>query len=55
MLHPDPTASLSQAVDQLLKAYSSKNIDQFMDLTDPTEILVLGTDISEVADTTAKV
>lgn len=52
---PEPTASLAQAVDQLLKAYSSKNIDQFMDLTDPTEILVLGTDISEVADAPAKV
>src|SRR5437870_37195 len=50
----DPNTLLSQAVDQLLKAYSSKSVDQFLDLTDPHEILVLGTDISEIADTRSK-
>lgn len=50
----DPNTSLSQAVDQLLKAYSSKSIDQFLNLTDPQEILILGTDISEIADSRSK-
>ena len=52
---PEQTAALTHAVDQLLKAYSSKNPDEFLALTDPDEILVLGTDISEVADSKAEV
>lgn len=51
---PQPDASLSVAVDQLLKAYSSKNADQFLALTDPAELLILGTDVSELADSPAE-
>jgi hypothetical protein len=45
-----PAAALSSAVDQLLKAYSSRDVEQFLKLIDPDEILILGTDLSEVAD-----
>jgi hypothetical protein len=31
----DANALLSQAVDQLLKAYSSKSVDQFLTSADP--------------------
>ncbi len=51
---PERSLLLSAAVDQLLKAYSSKSVDQFLALTDPSEILILGTDISEIADSSDK-
>jgi hypothetical protein len=45
---------LQQRVDALLKAYSEKNLPELTAMLDDS-VLVMGSDVSEVADTKAKV
>lgn len=46
--------ALAPQVDSLLAAYSHKRVADVLAMTDPHALLVLGTDVSEVADTREK-
>ena len=50
-----PCESLRPAIDTLLFDYSSKNLDAVISRIDRNEIMVLGSDLSEIARTPAEV
>ena len=55
---PVPSAAcapIAPSVRELLSFYSRKDTAAVLRLTDPHELLVLGTDVSEIADTEEKV